>query len=56
MKQELFPQDIIVEYGLKDKVDNDVYIFCEMKHGMYRQPHDGILAQELVTERLFKAG
>jgi hypothetical protein len=30
MKLELFPQDIIEEYGLRDKVDADGNIFCEV--------------------------
>ena len=30
MKLELFPQDIIDEYGLRDKVDADGYVFCEV--------------------------
>ncbi len=30
MKLELFPQDIIDEYGLRDKVDVDGNVFCEV--------------------------
>jgi len=30
MKLELFPQDIIEEYGLCDKVDADGNVFCEV--------------------------
>jgi len=30
MKLELFPQDIIEEYGLRDKVDADGNVFCEV--------------------------
>jgi hypothetical protein len=56
MKLELFPQDVINEYGLQDKVDTDGYIFCEVKRGMYGHPQAGILAQELLTKRLLKAG
>ena len=56
MKLELFPQDVINEYGLQDKVDTDGYVFCEVKCGMYGIPQAGILAQELLTERLLKAG
>jgi len=29
-KLELFPQDIIDEFGLHDKVDADGYVFCEV--------------------------
>ena len=30
MKLELFPQDIIKEYKLRDKVDADGNVFCEV--------------------------
>ena len=56
MKLELFPQDIIDEYGLRDKVDADGYVFCEVRCGMYGLPQAGIIAQELLTKRLHKAG
>ena len=56
MKLELFPQDIIDEYGLRDKVDTDGNVFCEVRRGMYGLPQAGIIAQELLTKRLHKAG
>jgi hypothetical protein len=56
MKLDLFPQDIIDEYGLRDKVDTDGNIFCEVRCGMYGLPQAGIIAQELLTKRLHKAG
>jgi hypothetical protein len=31
MKLELLPQDIIEEYGLRDKVDADGNVFCEVR-------------------------
>ncbi len=31
MKLELFPPDIIEEYGLRDKVDADGNVFCEVQ-------------------------
>ena len=56
MKLELFPQDIVEEYGLQDKVDSDGYVFCEVRRGMYGLPQAGIIAQNLLTKRLNKAG
>jgi hypothetical protein len=56
MKLELFPRDVINEYGLQDNVDTDGYVFCEVKCGMYGLPQAGILAQELLTKCLLKAG
>jgi hypothetical protein len=56
MKLELFPPDIIDEYGLRDKVDTDGNVSCEVRCGMYGLPQAGILAQDLLTKRLYKAG
>ncbi len=56
MKLELFPPDIIDEYGLRDKVDADGSVFCEVQRGMYGLPQADILAQDLLTKRLYKAG
>ncbi len=56
MKSELFAQDIIKEYKLPDKVDTDGNIFCKVWQGMYGLPQAGIIAQDLLTKRLHKAG
>jgi hypothetical protein len=56
MKLELFPQDVINEYGLQNKIDTDSNIFCKVKRGMYFLPQARILTQELLTKRLLKAG
>jgi hypothetical protein len=56
MKLELFPPDIINEYGLHDKVDADGNVFCEVQRGMYGLPQASILAQDLLTKHLYKAG
>jgi hypothetical protein len=50
MKLDLFPQDIIDEYNLHDKVDADG------RRGMYGLPQAGIIAQQLLKERLIVAG
>ncbi len=49
MKLDLFPQDIIEEYGLSNKVDTDGNIFCEVRRGMYGLPQAEIIAQDLLT-------
>ena len=56
MKLDLFPQDIIDEYDLTSKVDQNVNVHCEVRRGMYGLPQAGIIAQELLEERLQKAG
>ena len=49
MKLDLFPTNIINEYNLRDIVDPDGDVFCEVKRGMYGLPQAGIIAQELLT-------
>ena len=56
MKLDLFPPDIVEEYGLHDKVDADGNVFCEVQQGMYGLPQAGINAQDLLTKRLGQAG
>jgi hypothetical protein len=41
MKLELFPQDIINEYGLRSKADADGNVFCEVRRGTYGLPQAG---------------
>ena len=53
MKLELFQEDIIKEYGLRDKVDSDGNVFCEVRRDGL--PQAGIIAQNLLTKRLHKA-
>ena len=56
MKFDLFPQDIIEEYGISNKVDTDDNVFYEVRRGMYGLPQAGIIAQDLLTTRLHQAG
>jgi hypothetical protein len=56
MKLEVFPPDIIEEYGLRDKVNTNGNVFCEVRRGMYGLPQAGIIAQDLLTKQLNKAG
>ncbi len=56
MKLDLFPKDIIEEYRLHNKVDTDGNVFHKVQQGMYGLPQAGIIAQDLLTKRLHKAG
>ncbi len=47
MKLELFPDD---------KVGSNGNVHCKVRQGMYGLPQAGIIAQELLEERLRKAG
>ena len=50
------PDKIIEQYNLCELVDNDRYVYCKLSKGMYRLPQAGIIAQELLAERLAKYG
>ena len=50
------PDEVIVEYNLRDKADENGYVYVEVRKGMYGLPQAGILAQELLEERLAKHG
>ena len=48
------PEDIIDQYGLKEKTTSEEYIYVEIRKGMYGLPQAGLLAQELLEQRLQK--
>ena len=48
---EDIPEEIINEYNLREKVC-DGYIYVEIRKGMYGLPQAGILAQQLLEQRL----
>ncbi len=50
------PDDVIEHYNLRDKATPNGYIYCEIQKGMYGLPQAGIIAQELLEERLQKHG
>jgi hypothetical protein len=56
MKLELFPEDIIEEYDLQNKVDATGNVHCEVQCGMYGLHQAGIIAQELLEKQLLNAG
>ena len=50
------PEEVIVEYGLREKADKDGCIYIEANKGMYGLPQSGLLANELLEKRLNAAG
>ncbi len=50
------PEEIIEEYKLHEIVTDDSYVYCEIRKGMYGLPQAGIIAQELLEQRLSKVG
>ena len=50
------PEEVIEHYKLREIVTEDGYVHCEIQKGMYGLPQAGIIAQELLQERLAKVG
>jgi len=50
------PGDVIERYKLREIVDADGYVYCRVEKGMYGLPQAGIIAQELLEDRLGKEG
>ncbi len=48
--------DVIEHYNLIDKATPNGYIYCEIQKGMYGLQQAGIIAQQLLEERLQKQG
>ncbi len=54
LKMMGIPQEIKREYELQELATPEGYIYCEIRKGMYGLPQAGIIAQELLEERLAK--
>ena len=50
MKLEMFPDDVIEEYNLRERVEPNGYVYIEVRKGMYGLPQAGILAQKLLEK------
>ena len=46
------PKDVITHYKLNKIATPEGYIYCEIQKGMYGLPQAGIIAQQLLKERL----
>ena len=52
MKLIHFPDDVIENYKLKDKVNARGFVYAKCVKGMHGLPHAGIIVQQLLDERL----
>ena len=50
------PKDVTAHYKLDEIATPEGYIYCEIQKGMYGLPQAGIIAQQLLEERLQKDG
>ena len=42
MKLDMFPEDVIEEYNLWDKIEPDGFVYIEVRKGMYGLPQAGL--------------
>jgi hypothetical protein len=56
LKKTDIPEEIMREYQLQELVTVDGYVYCKITKGMYGLPQSGIIAQELLAERLVEYG
>jgi hypothetical protein len=50
------PEDIIAHYHLLDITTPNEYVYCKIRQGMYKLLQAGIIAQELLVQRLKEHG
>ena len=55
MHMKTIPQEIIKEYDL-EKLQHNGWVYIEIRKGAYGLPQAGVLANDLLKERLQKAG
>ena len=56
MELKSFPEDVIKHYNLRELATDDGKLYVEISKGMYGLPQAGIIAQELLEDRLGKHG
>ena len=50
------PEDVIEQYGLREKATADGFVYVTVSKGIYGLPQAGIIAQQLLEEKLGKEG
>jgi hypothetical protein len=56
LRLDIIPEEIIVKYNLRDLVDEEEWVYNEIRKGMYGLPQAGIIANQLLKKRLSKKG
>jgi hypothetical protein len=56
LKLSNIPKEILIKYKLHEIATSDGYVYCKIRKGMFSLPQAGIIAQELLQERLAKVG
>ena len=56
LKLSDLPEDFVERYNLEPKADKNGQVYVEIRRGMYGLPQAGLLAQQLLEERLNAKG
>jgi hypothetical protein len=56
LKLSDMPDNVIAHYHLCNIATPDRYVYCKTRQGMYRLPQSGIIAKELLVNRLKEHG
>jgi hypothetical protein len=50
LRLNIIPEEIIVKYNLRDLVDEEGWVYIEIRKGMYGLPQAGIIANQLLEK------
>jgi hypothetical protein len=56
LRLDIIPEEIIVNYNLRNLVDEEGWVYIEIRKGMYGLPQAGIIANQLLEKRLSEKG
>ncbi len=56
LRLDIIPEEIINKYNLRDLVDEEGWVYVEIRKGMYGLPQAGIIANQLLEKRLSEKG
>ncbi len=51
LRLDIIPEEIIIKYNLRDRVDEEGWVYVEICKGMYGLPQAGIIANQLLEKR-----
>ncbi len=56
LKLDNIPEEIMIEYKLREIATEDGYVYCKIQKGMYGLPQMGIIMQDLLQACPAKVG
>ena len=50
LQLDIIPEEIIIKYNLRDRVDVEGWVYVEIRKGMYGLPQAGIITNQLLEK------